>query len=194
MASLGAFRKEIDVFLDETASVEGRREVFVGVARGAIAEFEADWRAALGADPEVQVFVDGARGAPLESVRIPGGGVAARVQPIGPIVDRALELFDLFTKVVTGDYASETVAFVNDVRGSARAAQPGDQVAIVNLSPFARKAEVRSFNDADSSGFRNGLFEGIAVLLKREFKTQLIPIKYVWRAFGGKRLPALLIG
>lgn len=194
MADLQAFRRELDVFLEQATSIEGRREIFVGIALEEITRFESQWREALGEDPQTEVFVDGVEGAPIEAVTIPGGTVAARVIPLGPVVDRALELFDLLTKVVTGDYKTQTAVFVNDVRGSAATATAGDQVAIVNLAPFARKAEIRSFNDADNSGFRNGLFEGVAALLRREVRGVAVPVRYVWRSFGGQRLPALLIG
>lgn len=196
MPSIQAFRRELDAFLDEALSVEGRKEIFVGIARDEISKFEADWRSALKADPTIEVFVDGQLGAPLEAVTIPGGFIAARVTPLGPVVDRAVELFDLFTKVVTGGFKAETVAFVNDVRTPIRSIDEtaGDQVAITNLAPFARKGEVQGFTDTDSSGFRNGLFEGVAAVLKREIRGTPIPVKYIWRSFGGDRLPAILIG
>lgn len=196
MPSIQAFRRELDVFLNEALSIEGRKEIFVGIAREAIQTFEADWRAALKADPTTEVFVDGRLGAPLTAVTIPGGFVSARVTPLGPVVDRAVELFDLFTKVVTGGFKAETVAFVNDVRTPIRAIDEtaGDQIAITNLAPFARKGEVRSFTDTESSGFRGGLFEGVAAVLKREIRGTPVPVRYVWRSFGGDRLPAILIG
>lgn len=194
MAELATFRRELDVYLDETLGEKGRRDLFVGIARDTIADFEADWRASLGQDPSIEVFVDGVSGAPLSSVTMPGGTISARVQPIGPIVDRALELFDLFTKVVTGGYKADTVVFVNDAETSSTNIGPEDRVVITNLSPFARKGEVRGFNDEDHSGFRNGLFEGIATILKQEFRGYPVPIAYVWRRFGGRDLPALMIG
>ena len=193
---VATFRREIDLFLDQSVSVAGRREIFVAFAQEEFARFEADWRAALNAEPSVERFVDGRKDAPLQAVKIPGGVAVERVQPIGPIVDRALELFDLFTKIVTGDYDAHTEVFINDARrGRAGAeAQPGDEVAIVNLAPFARKAEARRFNDKDASGFSDGLFEGIAAILKQEFRGGGVAIRYAWRAFDGQRLPLLLIG
>ena len=196
MATLEAFRREIDVFVDQAFSPEGRREIFLGVARPAIAEFEADWRAALARDV-VETFVDGRKGAALESVRIPGGVVAARARPVGPVVARLLELYDLFVKRVTGDYAADLAVFVNDApssRGAATNAGGGDQVLVTNLSPFARKGEVRGFNDKDGSNFPNGLFAGLAFLLREEFRDSNAAISEAWRSFDGRRLPAIAIG
>lgn len=197
MAELAAFRRELDVFIKEATSLEGRREVFLGVARPTLAAFEADWRAAIGADPSVQIFVDGRAGAPLDSVTIPGGVIAARVRPVGPIADRALALYDLFVKRLTGDYANDVAVFVDgaqSTRGEASAAAGAAQVAVTNLSPFARKGEVRGFNDKEGSGFANGLFEGLVVLLRDEFRGTPIPIREAWRPFAGRRLPSILIG
>lgn len=196
MAELSAFRRELDVFIDGATSIAGRREIFLGVARPEIAAFEADWRAAVKGDPGIEVAVDGRKGAPLESVVIPGGTIAARAAPVGPIVDRALEMYDLFVKVLTGDYKRQIAVFVNDAassRSQASLAGAGDQVAITNLSPFARKGEVRGFNDKDSTGFPNGLFEGLAKLLRDEFKGSGVAIREAWRPFAGRRLPAILI-
>lgn len=195
MASVASFRRELDVFLEETLSVEGRRRIFVGIARDELSKFEADWRAALTA-PNFERFVDGKKDAPLESVRIDGGTIAERVRAIGPVLDRALELFDVFTKVLTGDYKSQTAVFVDGARVSRGAEPPpsASYVSIVNLSPFARKAEVRGFNDKDDSGFRNGLFESLAAIITSEFKGSGAGAAFSFDEYGGVRLPELIIG
>ncbi len=188
--------REIDVWLDETLSVEGRRDIFLSIAEPALADFEASWRAAVAGDPDFQVFVDGREGAPLSSVAIPGGTVAERVRPIGPIVKRAIELFDLFTKVVTGGFKGELSAFVNDARRPlfGAEAEPGDQVFITSVTDFTWKGEVRGFTDIDSSGFSKGLFASIAAILKAEFKGAVVPIRFAGRNVAGQRLPGVLIG
>jgi hypothetical protein len=195
MVGLDAFRRELDVFIDGALSPEGRREIFLGVARPTIAAFEADWREALQQDV-VETFVDGVRGAPFQSVQIPGGVIAARARPIGPVVARLFELYDLFVKVVTGDYAADIAVFVDDAatsRAQAETAVAGAEIVVTNLSPFARKGEVRGFNDRDGSNFPNGLFEGLAGLLREEFSGSGATISSRWRAFGGRRLPAIAI-
>lgn len=197
MVALEAFRRELDVFVERALGEEGRREIFLGIARPTVEAFEADWRQALGGTDVTEVFVDGRKGARLEEVRMPGGVILARARPIGPIVDRALEMYDLFVKVVTGDYKADLAVFVDDApssRAGARSAGAGAEVVITNLSPFARKGEVRGFNDRDGSNFPNGLFEGIASLLREEFRATNAPISGAWRSFGGRRLPAIAIG
>lgn len=188
--------REIEVWLDETLSVSGRRDLFLSIARPELAAFEAQWRSALAEEPDFQLFVDGREGASLSSVSIPGGTIAERVRPIGPIVKRAVELFDLFTKVVTGDFKSELSAFINNARRPLFGAEadPGDQVFITSVTDFTWKGEVRGFTDVDSSGFTKGLFASIAAILKREFPGALTPIRFAGRTVAGQRLPGVLIG
>lgn len=189
--------REIEIYLDETLSVTGRREIFLGVAEPALADFEARWRQALLQDPDFQIFVDGREGAALSSVSIPGGVIAKRVRPIGPIVKRAVELFDIFTKVVTGAYKGDLTAIVNDVARPlfGAEAEAGDQVFITALTDFTWKGEVKGFTDKDSSGFTKGLFASIAAILKQEFPDALTPISFASRSVAGwGRLPGVLIG
>lgn len=191
-----ALAREIDAFIDSALSEGGQRAIFLGVAIPALQEFEESWRATVTGEPDFQRFVDGREDAPLESVAMPGGVIAERVRPIGPIVKRAAELFDLFTKVVTGGFKGELSAFVNDVRRPLFGAEaaPGDQVFITSVTDFTWKGEVRGFTDKDSSGFSRGLFASIAAILKREFSGAITPIRFVGRNVAGRRLPGVLIG
>ena len=191
-----ALSRQIETYLDETLSVEGRREIFLGLVTEELDAWKAGWRAALGEEPDFQIFVDGAEGAPLESVDIPGGVVAGRVRPIGPIVTRAAELFDLYTKVVSGGFKGALAAYVNDARRPlfGAEAEPGDQVFVTSVTDFTLKGEVRGFTDKDSSGFTRGLFASIAAILKKEFSTAVVLIRYAFRNFGARRLPGVLIG
>ena len=192
-----ALAREIDLYLDESLSVSGRREIFLGVAEPLLADFEADWRRALSEEPDFQLFVDGREGGDLASVQIPGGTVAERVRPVGPIVKRAVELFDIFTKLVTGGFKGDLTAYVNDKARSlfGAEAEAGDQVFITALTDFTWKGELRGFTDKDSSGFTKGLFASIAAILKQEFPNSLVPIRFAGRSVPGwGRLPGVLIG
>lgn len=189
-----ATRRELD--LDLAGIVPDlRRQVFVAMAQEEIAEFDAGWRAALGREPDTVTAVDGMIGKPISEV-MAGGVISHRVQPTGPIVQRALELFDLFTKVVTGGFKSEHALFVDGAQRPIRGPEPpaGSSVEIVNLSAFARKAETRGFGAKDSAGFPDGLMEGIAAQLRREFRGAPVAIRAKWDLFGGQRLPAVAIG
>lgn len=192
--TLEAFSRELEVFVDRALSVEGRQAVFVSTARGALEDFEAGWRARQ-AGATFERVVDGSKVARLEDVRIPGGVVFERVVAIAPIVKRALELFDLMTKVVTGDYKSRTFVFADGARvaGAAQLDAGDDFVVIGNVSDFARKAERVGFNLAAGFG-RDGLFETIASILQREFAETASAIYFTFRTLEGRRVPVIAIG
>jgi|GEM_PF-4904909 len=193
--SLQAFRRDIDFFLDEALSKEGRREIFIAAIRPEIQDFDDAWRQVLGRAPQTQTFVDGKETRDLSQVMIPGGAVVHRVRPVSAIVDRAVEIIDTLTKTVTGGYKAKNTVLVNDrsVGFSNPEPNPTDEVALVNFSAFSRKAEVRAYNDRDDSGFRKGLFESAAAILKREFRAGLVPIRFTFRQYEGERLPAIII-
>ncbi|MEZ5915861.1 MAG: hypothetical protein R3C42_09605 [Parvularculaceae bacterium] len=190
---LELFRQEIDLYINETLSDAARSKFFVGYSQEAVAAFEKDWNSATEGRARFELFADGRR---IESIASAAGSsvISERVKTLGLTVSRALELFDLFTKVVTGDYKSQTFIYVNggEIQESEADQIPSEaEVVIVNMSPFARKAEKRGFNDADSSGFKNGLFESIAAILKQE---ATVPVRFAFDGKGAGRLPAIIIG
>lgn len=87
-------------------------------------------------------IIDGVRDAPLEGIR--GDGIAIfRYPRIEQVVQFAMEvLFDL-SPVDSGDYRRAHTIFVNgrEVANLARYKQ-GDDIAITNYLPYARKIEV----------------------------------------------------
>lgn len=193
MAKLEAFRTEIDLFLNQVLSAESRGHVFVSLAEDRLTKFEQDWRKAAGDRITFERFADGREVTSLAGISGPKV-IAERVVTLGLAVNRALELFDLFTKVVTGDYKAQTFVLAGGSRisaGEADQISSDAEVEIVNVTPFSRKAEARGFNDADSSGFKNGLFESIAAILKQE---ALVPVKFSFSGQGGARLPSIIIG
>ena len=195
MTTIDAFRRDLDGWLADSFSEENRRRMLVAVSEEGIARWHAQWKTRY-ERARAEVSVDGRLGAPLTSVRVPGGVIAARINAIAPIVDRALELLDQFTKVVTGGYKSQTFVFVDDVpQTDVSAARLGDLVTIANVSPFARKAERRGFNVADGAPFTDGLFEGVSAILKREFNDTLNTVYFTFRDYGGAgRVPMIAIG
>ena len=191
-------RQEIDAFINENLSPDGRRDLFIAVAGEAISAFEEGWRGAYGDAPDFEHFVDGRRSANPYEVTIPGGYVSERVVAIGPIVKRAVELLDRLTKVVTGDYKSRTHIFRNDAQVAAgdTAFSDDDLIIIGNLSDFARVAEQEAFN-INRPDFGVGLFETVAAMLKKEFSNSPVPIYFTYRALAGDiedRTPIIAIG
>lgn len=195
MAELEAFRREIDAFVAESLGVDARRTLFLGLAGEALTDFETQWRASA---PQVRFagFVDGSASKDVGEVNIPGGTLAETADMTAAILDRALDLFDRFTKVVTGDYKAQTQIFVDDVQKDAAAARTaaGSLIVIANVAAFARKAETQGFNVTDGAGLPDGLFASIAAILRQEFKGSVDRVYYTWRTILGERVPIVAIG
>lgn len=194
MAELAAFRRELEAYIDEALSPDGRQAIFVSLAREALADFEAAWRER---SPGVtfERFVDGVKTPDISSVA-PGGVISERVVTIIPMVRRALELFDIMTKVVTGGYKSKTFVFAGGRRVT-RAEDLNNEdefVAIANVSEFSRKAEQRGFNLAGGVNGTGGLFETIASILDDEFSDAANTVYFTYRTIEGNRVPIIAIG
>jgi len=159
MARLQAFAREVDAF---TLGLEGTRvEIMARAARQEFAKAQAQNRAILGRDPPFEQFVDGHKGAALESVQ-PGGtivylfDVGAKV--LADAVDYAAVVFSQLAPIGGGPrsprdphpglYAQSLMLLVNGVE---RPFVPGegpiefqaaDVVTLTSLLPYSRKIEV----------------------------------------------------
>lgn len=194
MTDLAAFRRELDVFVAETLGEEGARQIFIQTAGPALAEFEAEWRS-VRPDATFERFVDGRETDDISAVAA-DGVILERVVAVAPMVRRALELFDLMTRVRTGGYKSQTFVFSGGARASTAAALANrdDFVVIANVSAFARRAELRGFNIAEGLGAGAGLFETIASIIADEFAATANAAYYTWRTIEGRRIPVLALG
>jgi hypothetical protein len=196
MAALSGLHKEIEAYLDETLSDDARRDLFITIAGEQISAFEDGWKGALSSPPDFQHFVDGRPSGSPAQVKIPDGFVSERVVTIQPVIKRAVELLDQFTKVVTGDYKSKTKIYRNDaeISGAGNVFDRDDLVVIGNISDFARKAERRGFNSTLGATRETGLFASVAAILKKEFRGSLVPIYFTFRALADERVPVIAIG
>ena len=190
-----AHRRDVELLIDETLSDDAQRNVFVSFAGDQVEELETAWAQILGRRQPAEVAVDGRKGAPIESVNYPGGTVFARVQPVNDVIEEALRLADIFTKVRTGSFKRSLALFVNNSRTSRNTkVNPGERAFITFLADFAIVGEVREFTDRDDSGFSEGLIEELASLLRFQFRGFAVPIRYAWRTIAGRNLPGIAIG
>jgi hypothetical protein len=87
-------------------------------------------------------FVDGARDTPEEAVR-DGGNIIYQYNRLDRVVEFALETLADLSPRLTGAYAANHVLFINGVPATDMSSyRPGDDLAISNLAPYARKIEV----------------------------------------------------
>ena len=193
MTALDAFRREIDVFIDQELG-DGARALFVATARQTLEQFEQAWRERY-RDATFDRRVDGSSVKALEDVQS-GGVVSERVITVLPIVRRALELFDLMVRVVTGGYKAQTFLFSEGARvGSVGGLGSADDfVVLANVSDFARPAEQRGFNLREGVFGAGGLFESMAAILQREFAESANAVYFTYRTIEGNRVPVLAIG
>jgi len=64
------------------------------------------------------------------------------------------------------------------------------------VSDFARLGEQRGFTKTASAPFSDGLFEGVAAMLRREFRASLNSVYFTYRDYGigPGRVPTIAIG
>lgn len=190
-----ALRRDVEVLIERTLSLEAQKAFFVGLVEEEAAAFEAAWRARLASPSfEADRLVDGRRGAPIAAVNYPGGVVLLRAYPVEEATRRAIELLNAFVKVKSGRlkrslavYVAASSSSASDGAGGVRAAAGalGQGAGIVEttlafLAPYGRKAERRGFNLAGAAGGR-GLLATVAQRLKREFADTPLTIRDSFR-------------
>lgn len=186
MARLSAFSRDLQVMTKETLSPEARRKMIAQVARDALAEAQAQNRAALGRVPEHQTFVDRRQGAPLESVD-PDRGVIVFAFEITTLASEMMEeigrLLVLNSPVLTGEYQKSHTLYADGVE-----VDRFDPLAKVSewvfttAVPYARRIEGGSSDQAP-----DGVYEGVAAMVGRRYGN-IASIKFSYRdVIGGKR-------
>lgn len=89
-----------------------------------------------------QRYVDGRVGAPEESVR-PGGVIVYRYPRLELVAQFALETLFELSPVLSGEYRMGHRLFLNGKEVASLAAyKSGDEVAVTNYLPYARKIEI----------------------------------------------------
>lgn len=135
------FNKQVAVFLADLKSPKARSKRLADVAKAGIADIRARNRAAIGADPTPQVFVDGREGAPLESVR-PDGVIVANFNPLLAALEWIGEQLLLASPRLTGKYERSHVLEIDGVKWDGIGPMPdGERYVFFNTTPYARKIE-----------------------------------------------------
>lgn len=169
------------------------REVFVAEAQRQLATAKAEARP----DGVVQ-YVDGARGAPLENVKM-NGGVLFEFYYMTRIVKRALEILENTSPLDTGNYINHHEAFVDGALVTdLESLSTVRRVVIANTMKYARIIERGMGKHVPWSKQpqvpAEGVYTAAAKQLKREFG-QIADISLTWVTIDGQsgRTPALTI-
>jgi hypothetical protein len=105
MARLKAISREIDALVKRELSRAAQQKLIADVARKAIREADENNRRVAGTTLPKEVFVDGKRDAPLESVNPNGGLILAQWQMIHEVVDYVWQLLVENSPVGSGPYS-----------------------------------------------------------------------------------------
>lgn len=186
MARLTAFSRDLRVMVDRALSPKARQQLIAGAAREALADAQAQNRAALGSVPEHETFVDRRKGAALETVD-PDRGVIVFAFEVATLASEMMEeigrLLVLNSPVLTGEYQSAHRLYADgaEVERFDPLAQVAEWV-FTNAVPYARKIERGQSDQAP-----DGVYEAVAALVGRRYGN-IASIKFSYRdVIGGSR-------
>lgn len=163
----------------ENPQERGRR--LASYARGALKDAQEQNRQALGYVPDHETFVDGRKGAPLESVR-PDGVIVFEFDLIEDMFAWIGAMLVQHSPVRSGRYSDSHVFLADGEEVEPGIAAPeADEYVFVNVQPYARKIERGLSPQAP-----DGVYEAVAAMAARRFGN-VAKIRFSYRSplFGG---------
>jgi hypothetical protein len=125
---------------------------------------------------DYETFVDGRKGAPLDSVS-PGGTIVFEFHILSDLIQWVDEMLIEFSPVRTGRYQSSHVLIVDGARVDPDGNIPdGKEFVLLNLQPYAEEIE----NDLSRQA-PDGVFQAVAVLANAKFG-QIASVDFEYRA------------
>jgi hypothetical protein len=179
MASGRPVRKIVEAVVARDLSPEAKQRAIAGFARKQLAAAIEQNRQATGEIVPYEQFVDGRRGAALESVNPQNGRIVFRFDVES---DRIfVEIADMLVRHaprLTGRYADSFRFFAGGRELAVGEAPPrADEYVFVNVQPYARKIERGQSDQAP-----NGVFQAVAALAKLMFG-DVAAIRFSYRSF-----------
>lgn len=174
---LQPIERDLAVLFPDDLDAGGRSKALATYARQALAETEVSNRQATGHDTAHETFVDGRKGAALETVR-PDGTIVFEFDLVLDIFAWIYEQLVIHSPVLTGRFA-ESFVFTADgipVDPMAATVPPAAEYVFTNSQPYTRKIE-----RGQSPQAPEGVFEGIATLAARRFGN-IASIKFSYRS------------
>lgn len=170
--------RDIDLIFATTLSPQERSAELARHAKAALAEAQTINAGALGMVPPHETFVDGRRGAAVESVK-PDGVVVFEFELLSDLFAWIGEQLVLHAPVLTGAYRRSFRFFSDGLEVEPGSAVPNArEYMFLNVQPYARKIE-RGLSDQAP----DGVFQAVAVLAKARFGN-LAMIRFSYRSPG----------
>jgi hypothetical protein len=142
-----------------------------------VAEAEAQNRRVLGAVPPSETWVDGRKGAALESVNLAAGAIVTKFETFGEVLEYIDALLILHSPVLTGTYAKSHRLLADGVEVSGwETAGAAKEFLFISPLPYARKIE-----RGESDQAPDGVYEGVAALAKNRFGN-LVNIRFTFES------------
>jgi hypothetical protein len=137
-----SFNLNYDVITKELLSPEAQRHVFVERTTQLVNDVKQQNAKVLGRVPAHTISVDGREGAPISSVKIPGGVVFVEFELVFEAISWIGEMLRQFSPVKKGVYRDSHVLLADNVAVDPDAVPPiATEYQFVNLTPYARKIE-----------------------------------------------------
>lgn len=156
--------RDFQLLLDDLKSPQAKSLAFAEFARAELNDAKAINRAALGYDPPLDIYVDGTKGAPLESVR---NVVVGDFKLIDVLIMYIHSQLEMHSPVKTGKYKQSHMLLI-DGREFKPITSPipfADEYVFVNIVPYARKIERGSSSQAP-----DGVYQVVAHLAQQQFR------------------------
>lgn len=173
------FDRNIVLAIQEGEPPADRGRRLATYARQALADAQEINRRATGHVPPHETFVDGRKGAPLESVK-PDGVIVFEFDLLNDMFEWIAEMLIKHSPVLTGEYQDSHIFFADGVEVEPGGALPAaEEYVFLSPVPYARKIE-RGL----SSQAPDGVYEAVAAMAKSRFGN-LAHIRFSYRSFQG---------
>jgi hypothetical protein len=190
--------RDLELMMDQSLGPKARSAMLAAYAAEAIADAAQQNRQVLGVVPPYEVYVDGAEGAPLTSVK-PDGVIRAEFG-LGILNHALLWIYQQLEKHsprLTGQYASSHVLLADGYEVSVTNPPLAEEYAFVNTVPYARKIEgIRSrgitIREPQSKKAAEGVYQVVAKLAQKFGNVAKISFSYR-EAPSGERNPAIIV-
>ena len=143
---------------------KARAKLIAGYARKGLAEAQETNRQALGTIPPHDTFVDGRKGAPLESVDPESGTILFAFHLFRDVTEWVDAMLVMHSPVLTGRYARSHVFYADGTEADAQNPPAAREYVFLNVTPYARKIERGQSRQAP-----DGVYEAVAALAGRRF-------------------------